>query len=255
MKNMLSLIIYSLERGYLPVIMVEGSTNKDNLWECFLQQPLNLDLSKTKDYKSVLCSRKDYVISPSFEDVYDKKQRNFWGTVISKFVVFNTKTRRYFDSEINNIIKDKSVVACVIRGTDYLSLKPKGHPKQPELCELFEKIQEVMKSTSADYVYLATEEEKYAEAFKLRFPGRVLENKRNYFDEKFKQLGDNSHISCVSFGRENDDYLKSLEYFSSINIVSKCNSLVTGLCGGSQIAVFMNQDRYELLYVFDKGYY
>ena len=23
------------------------------------------------------------------------------------------------------------------------------------------------------------------EAFKLRFPGRVLENKRNYFDEKY----------------------------------------------------------------------
>lgn len=255
LKNMISLIIYSLERGFIPLICIKNNENGKNIWEEFLEQPVYVDIDFEENIKKKCCKRKYFVVYPSFLDVYDRVMKEFWSKVFNRFIIVNPRTEFYFNDEIYKIIKDKKVVACVVRGTDYLTLKPKGHPIQPELGELLDKVQEIMEKTNSDYVYLATEEKRYADVFKLRFPGKILENMRKYFDDSFYKLSSNSSISEVSFDRENDEYLKSLEYFSSINIVSKCNSLVAGLCGGSQIAIYLNNNKYEVMYLFDKGYY
>ena len=72
----------------------------------------------------------------------------------------------------------------------------------------------------------------------------VIENKRRYFNEKYEQEN-LSVISQVHFERENDDYLKMLEYMSSMNIVNKCEYLVTGLSGGSEMAIYRNGNTYK----------
>ena len=46
-----------------------------------------------------------------------------------------------------------------------------------------------------------------------------------------------------------------IEYMSSIDLVSKCDYLVTGLCGGSQMAIYRNGNTYKYSYIFDKGVY
>ena len=59
----------------------------------------------------------------------------------------------------------------------------------------------------------------------------------------------------MHFERENDEYLKGLEYLSSLYIVSQCKALIAGNCGGSQMAVFVNGGRHEYEHVFDLGMY
>ena len=172
--------------------------------------------------------------------------------MLSLFVKYNSDTQSYFEDE-NHLIENKRVVGCVLRSTDYIKLRPSEHPIQPSLEETFDKLHLVMAEYKIDYVYLATEDYLIADAFKKEFPNRVIENKRHYFNDNFEKNA-LDRISQVHFERENDDYLK-MEYISSINIVSRCDCLVTGLNGGSEMAIYRNGNQYKYMYVFDKGVY
>ena len=257
-KNMLSNIIWCVERGFIPIINLFPSessnyTIKSNLWEMFFEQPLS-GCNAEKNSNSIVCPIISSPIIPKFSDARKKERVELWNTVLELFAKYNKSTLEYFDSEIDELIKGKHILACVLRSTDYTKLKPQGHPIQPANQEVFEKIREVMKEYHIDGIYIATEDYNIAEAFKKEFPGMVIENKRRYFNEKYEQEN-LSVISQVHFERENDDYLKMLEYMSSMNIVNKCEYLVTGLSGGSEMAIYRNGNTYKYSYIFDKGVY
>ena len=81
-----------------------------------------------------------------------------------------------------------------------------------------------------------------------------MENKRTYYDRIMKEQSLVS-IANVRFDRENDEHYKGLEYLSSLVILSRCQGLVAGNCGGTRMALFLNEGRYENCKVFDKGLY
>lgn len=257
-KNMLSIIIWCVECGYIPIVDLyptneKSYTQNTNLWEMYFLQPL-FDNEVQQMKKQRVCPIVSSSISPTFNDARDSKKVTLWNTIMELFVKYNKSVLDYFDSEYKECIEGKSVVACVMRSTDYTKLKPSGHPIQPEINSVFKKIREIMRKYNVDYIYLATEDKNISEAFQNEFPNRVIENKRRYFNEQYEHE-DYYQISQVHFNRENDDYLKILEYLSSINLVSKCDYLVTGLCGGSEMAIYRNGNHYKHSYVFDEGVY
>ena len=84
------------------------------------------------------------------------------------------------------------------------------------------------------------------------FPSRVLVNKRCYYDGDYS----NSFLFEVKNPRNNDQYFRNLEYLSSMFILSKCDLLIGGMCGGSQGVLIMRGSKmYEYLYLFDLGDY
>ena len=171
----------------------------------------------------------------------------------------NKKTDEYLQKEEKNIFKpNQRVIGVLCRGTDYTANKPKGHPVQPKVEEVIELAKIKMKEYDCPYIYLATEEKRIEEKFEEEFPGKILTNKRNYYDEFYnirKTKGNQARISLVNFERENDSYYKSLEYISSINLLSKCNLLIGGSTGGTRMALVLNNDRYEYVNLFNKGLY
>ncbi len=259
-REMISNIIWCLENGYKPVIDIDAKignySERTNLWEKMFKQPFETNL---KDIKSkgnyIVCPIKTYVVCPHADDARDSQISSFWNKMYREFFVFNDYCQEYVDNEFNTILKDKKTLGCLGRGTDYLDLKPKGHPIQPSIEELIQKSKQIMEEQNLEYIYLATEEKKIADNFKKSFPGKILENKRYYYDEDYDKNDKISRVSQVSFNRENDDFLKALEYISSITLLSKCNSMVAGLCGGSEAAVYLNGGKYDICYIFDKGIY
>lgn len=262
LKDMLSIMIWCLENEYYPIIEIypesEYYSEKSNLWEMYFNQPFESS-EKVKHLQSKEIELDtpvtSFAVRANMVDVYDDMKVEFWHKLFSKLIVPNERTMEYFDNEYNSILKGKKAVGCVVRGTDYTKLKPKYHPRQPEISELVKKLTQFMEKGGYEYIYLATEEKRIADAIKKKFPGKVLENKRVYFDEKYFSDKHNNAISKVHFDRGNDDYLKMLEYMSSINLVSKCDALVAGLCGGSEISVYWNGLKYSEKYLFDKGLY
>ena len=103
-----------------------------------------------------------------------------------------------------------------------------------------------------DKIYLATEAESIYEQFAAAFPGRLLVNKRSYYDKAMAQQSV-KWIGQVQFDRENDSYWKGLEYYSSINILSRCSALLAGYCGASNMALLLNDEHYERFYIYDLG--
>ena len=125
------------------------------------------------------------------------------------------------------------------------------HPIQPCVDEVIEKVKELL-SNGYQYIYLATDENAVEKCFCEEFPDRVITNKRIYYEaEDYTKTA----VRHIHFDRENDNLLRGIEYYSSMNLLSKCDVLVGGLCGGSQAALLMNGGKYTEVHLFDKGEY
>lgn len=252
LNNVLALSLKAVSNGMVPRIEIRGAEG-DNLWEQFFEQPfLEMDVSGRQ---TVYYEEKKVDIFPGFESVYSDREIKMWGMAYRMFVRLNEKADAYIQKEIRELLPPgRRVLGVLCRGTDYTEKKPTGHPVQPELEDILAKAEEKMKALHCEYIYLATEVGEIDRRFRERFPDKILINKRVYYDEKFREEG-LTWIKDVHFQRENDDYLKGLEYLSSLYILSRCNGIVAGNCGGSQAAVFLNGGRYEDRYLFDLGMY
>lgn len=251
LNDMLGVVLLSLYKGYVPVIDVKYK--ELNIWEMFLRQPFSnqLDLSS---YQVVENENLESFFSPSFKSIYNKNDLKLWCKIYCNFVNLNDVTRKYVEHECQEVFRDgRRVVGVLCRGTDYVTLKPLGHPVQPTLEQIFSLLKVKMKELNLDYIYLATEEKKIEDRFEQEFPGKILINKRSYYDNYYTDKC--TYIREVNFERENDGYYKGLEYFSSIVILSQCQALIGGNTGGSCAAMFMNNMKYEYAHLFDLGCY
>lgn len=253
LENMLDNIIYCLSKDLRPVVMFKNG-EQINLWEQFLEQPYEGMGQLTDQY--IKCDILDAFITwPSIPTREDIRK---YGKIYKAFVKLNRSTQVYFENEYNNILKGKRAIGVLCRGTDYTGNKPKGLPVQPEIRDVIALVKQKMKELDCPWIYLATEEKRIFEQFEAEFPGQILVNKRHYFDDFYdikKQGKDATRISWVHFDREHDSYYRSLEYFSSLNLLSKCVALIAGNCGGSRTSLYLNDNKYEFYHLFDLGLY
>lgn len=241
--NCISHMVYEFATGNLPVMK-----DKFHIWTDFFQQPFGeMPTDQTASVKDGMLSIRFALINPI-------SQRAWWKATQS-FVRLNESAKRYIDEECSAILHNSErVIGVVCRGTDYLILKPHRHPVQPAVDEVIRLCRKWLKNYGYDKIYLATEDEKIYQKFESAFPGQILTNKRSYYDGVMKENGF-ADITQVHFDRENDDFLKGLEYLSSLYILSKCSVIVGGDCGASQMATFLSNGKYERMHIFDKGLY
>ena len=251
LNNMLGIVLLSLYKGYIPVINVRYADL--NIWNMFLKQPFSNYLDQSS-YLAIENENIQSFFSPSFKSIYNKNDLKLWCKIYDNFMKLNDETSTYIERECQEVFRDgRRVMGVLCRGTDYVTLRPLGHPIQPTLEQVFSLLKVKMKELRMDYIYLATEEKKIEERFKQEFPGKILINKRSYYDNYYENKC--TYIREVNFERENDSYYKGLEYFSSIVILSRCQALIGGNTGGSCAAMFMNNMKYEYTHLFDLGCY
>lgn len=261
----LSFIAYAINKGYIPVIdmcnypniyMKDENIGKCNAWELYFEQPMGISLndivasSEKVIYSSSvhLPNRTPFITSL----LNDKKEFELYARIYRDFIKYNKYVGKYTDDELK-IIENKKVLGVLFRGTDYVNGKPKGHPVQPTIKQAIIKAGEIMRNFKCEYIYLASDEKKAQIEFEKAFPEKVLINKRKYYD--LEDIDYSKHfISEVSFSRDNDEFLKGLEYISSINILSKCSCFLGG-CAGTYAAVIINNNEFEHMHVFDLGLY
>lgn len=253
MNNILSLILYSLYHNCIPEICINKGKEQVIQWEWYFKQPFNCKEKNT--FKIISCPRKTGSFSPKFQDIYCQKKLQIWQNIYQRFVHFNSTAQEYIDKEYKKLFEpNKKVLGVICRGTDYITLKPAGHPVQPAVDKVIEYCKQCMDKFEYDAIYLATEEKKIRDMFVHAFPDKILENQRMYYDDIYYKENI-QYIKDVHFNRENNNYWIGLEYLSSITLLSRCNSLVGGNCGGSMAALFMNNNQYEHVHIFNLGLY
>ena len=258
-----SFIAYAIKNNMIPVIDLKNSPNiylpepntmGINAWELFYEQPLGISLDMIPHEEKIVYSSDIFLPNrtPFLKSINDKEEWNMYSSVYRDFIIMNDKTKEYVEQERKKIIGDRKCLGVLCRGTDYTLQHPKNHPVQPAVEEVIKKVSEII--DNYDCIYLATEEKKIFEKFSLAFPGKVLENKRMYYDTLGKDFAKSS-IGDVTFERADDNYQRGIEYLSSMYLLSKCRSFIGGACAGTYAAIIMNNSNYDFKYVYDLGYY
>ena len=255
LSNTLSLILYALFNGYVPIIDINDGEDGYFQWDWFFRQPFEIVCSEGLDGFSRIDCDVDSILYNEGWIFSNDKVDDFivWSFLYRTFVLLNDETKRYIENEENKInISYTDTLGVLVRGTDYVSLKPKWHPVQPDTNEIIKKAEDYMKTLDLHRIYLATEEKQTYLRF-VDYFGKdcILVNDRTYYDDKYKE---GQLIGEVHFDRPRDNYRKSIEYLSSLIILSKCTELCAGNCGGTKFALLYSES-YESPYIFNYGFY
>jgi len=62
-------------------------------------------------------------------------------------------------------------------------------------------------------------------------------------------------LALYSFGIKDERTKRGEDYWIVLNILSSCNSIIAGQCGGTDVALTLNNNQYENVYLFDLGRY
>lgn len=265
--NILPHIAYALANGYVPVIDMENypsiyQIDKENVWETYFEQPCNKGLEAIKDECVIHAPNSFwYRWEPKSCPLMTEQEIRMWGRIYAEYIRYNSETMTYVNQEKESIISTpEKILGALYRGTDYTKGQAIGHPIQPSMKAFAEKVEEMMLKHGYEYIYLASEEKAIVDYMNERFPGKVLINKRVFYDEATNvdySNYNNDHIglSGAVFERENNKYLIGIEYISSMNLAASCDSFVAGACGGTTGVLMMNNLKFREKYIFNLGKY
>lgn len=251
----------ALEKGYIPIVDLQNNPNmylkedqvgKVNAWEYYFKQPCGYSLSDILHSKTVIWG------SGWVNDIFPYKDISFllnkngeinkYKQIAKSFFNLSDKAQNEVD-EMLKLIEKKRTLGVLCRGTDYTSCKPKGHPIQPSISEMFQKVDEVLDKYSCDQIFLGTEDKEIYIRFKERYGEKVITNRKNYIEYH----GEKSIGKLVANDVE-DAYREGMDYLVTIAILSKCNCFVGGHTSGTVGVILMNE-KFDYQFIFDLGLY
>lgn len=249
LNDITSLMLYALARGYVPYIKLKDREPGYIDYDTFFQQPY----MATNEAVVVKCNKTFGYYDYGYYVAFNSKELRRWCFIYDKLVKLNSATQQYIDAEYNSLIHPSfNVLGVVCRGTDFLTDPNPVLPVQPRVEDILEEAVALLRTEKYSHIYLATECESVYKLFQERFPNQLIVNKRTYYDDVMKRhnIG---RITNVHFERDNDNYYKSLEYLSSLVILSRCKALIGGCCGATMTALFFNNLSYEYTHIYNLG--
>ena len=241
-------IAYARKNHMIPVIDMETFKNsyntydeigKVNVWEKFFMQPDHWhlkDIKKSKNIVESMVKRTDVDISESDLEKYLTVQP-FLAKEADEYC------SKYF-------ISTNRILGVLVRGSDYVTMKPYSHCIQPDISLMLEVVKKKFESGAYDLIYLCTEEESIVEKFNDKFYDKVF-----YYPAQRVENTVNGYLSNSPMYKTSDLYRVGADYWIELYALSKCNALVAGDCSGTKVALLLNKNKYEDVYIFKLGRY
>ena len=259
----LGCIINYLKHGYIPILEVASFSNiftgnnkpKDNPWEEFFNQPCGYTLNEVVKMKDVKFFECECVC-----DMPDEK------TIYSNTIMlnYNHKIQEKYMSIKNNIYKEvekiwqnlfgnsTDVLGIFIRGTDYISIEPSGHSRQPSTKRLINDVISMYKKNKYDFIFLGTEDNKIRNLF-IKIFGKKLK----YLIPKDKIVYNYDTGNYLTYNKNvfgNMNFSKT--YLLSVIILSKCVDIISSRTSGAAgVFILSNGFRNKLVYYLGEYYY
>lgn len=253
-----------LNNGYIPVLDLslfpnifnqfnnKSLENNDNPWELFFNQPFDYKLKYVKKYAKkiiyVNCNPKN---RPDTNIYKNNLLLKLWHSVALKYIPIKKEiideSIKYRKKLLNN---SNNVLGVLIRGTDYISMRPKGHPIQPNPNIVIKDVKKMDKSNKYDYFFLTTEDKLIKKKFilsigkKLKYINSNENLKYNY--KKKDYLAFNNNV------KGNINYMKI--YLINIIILSKCLDIICSRTAGS-VGAFIFSNGFRNIKVYFLGRY
>lgn len=267
-KNTIAHVLYALDKGYIPVVDLQHYQNqyfkdnrefKDNTWEYFFEQPCRYGLDDIPRDANIIISdnvlvpEQKYALYPDHLPIEGNNLSQNMKKLFSeykKYFKINSEVKKYLEDGYKKLIgEENEILGILCRGTDYLQLKPKFHPIQPEPEIVLQKARELQSRFHYKKIYLATEDKKIYEIFKEEFGDILIDNGQYRYENT-----NDKYIIDIPVKRENHNYTLAMEYFLSIYILSKCKYFIGGRTSGTLAAYIMN-NVWEYNYIWELGHY
>ncbi len=260
-------IRYALSNGWLPVIDMQNYPNiylpseklgKENSWEYYFEQPLRIGLEQAYSGENIILSHGELnppnLLQPNWDmDFYENKNGILteWRMLIKLGLL---KIKPALMKEIDEVRKklfmpgDK-VLGVLLRGTDYLTERPYGHPIPPPMEFALSTIIAALQDWKCNKIFLATEDKNILKTVKNVFENLCLTYDREYID-----YVPGRRLGCYGLDRANDHFLQGKDYLIQMVLLSMCNSFIAARCSGAT-GVMLMADKFEHTYFFNLGKY
>ena len=248
MSNLLGKALFATSLGAVPSFDILDADGDNYFAQYFNEIPKAGDkLYYDKKYAN---SKRNV---PGIHWDMSRTERIAYQKLYQRYFVLKDEIKEQYDEEtrrIKRIIGDKQATGVVLRGTDYVLTRPKGHPIQPEIAEVVEVLK---KDFSDNYYYVATDEERLLNVLKEYFGERVITSDSVYFDSIYDK--EDKRISYVSFDRDNDKYLRGFEYYRKLYVMSQLDNVAFGMSGASRMVLIMRRPAFKNERILYRGLY
>lgn len=249
--------------GFIPIIDLESFPNifnklnasliSKNPWELFFNQPFGYTLNdvkkNAKNIQFFICNYTPY--RPDENIYFNSILIDYWNRISNAYIPIKNEILIEANNITNRLFKkSKNVLGIFIRGTDYITLKPKGHPIQPTPQTVINDIKEYNKKNNYDYYFISTEDDNIREIFIKEF-----ENKLKYLIYK-KNI--NYNFRSKNYLLYNENILGNLEYSKiyllNMIILANCIDIISSRTSGA-IGIFIFKNGFRYSKVYNLGYY
>jgi len=256
-------LAYADKCGFIPVVdycnyansyLYKEEIGKINSWEYFFEQPSKLTLHDGLKSKRIILGDGRSIHGmpgPSADLFYNRQgELDYWKSICDKYIKVNPSIKNQVN-EAKKIFNGKKVLGVSCRGTDYVALRPHGHPIQPTIEAVMEKIDEVIEEQKYELIYLTVEDKKIIERMQEKYGDKLIMYDRKHADYDPNEIG---LITGYDLGQKDDKYRQGFDYLVSMLLLNECDGLITSLTSGS-LGVMCMSKGFSYLYVFDMGTY
>lgn len=245
--TMFDAIIYNIHQNRCPIVdmqtylihqlnTIQSIADKKNIWTEFFSQPFNIDDDCTS-------SEIDKYVWNNFK--YNEIQLK---SQILNYIHINENLVQNATDFISNTLAEKTL-GILIRGTDYLTIKPKNHPIQPTLQQIFDDVDKII--DLYENIFLCTESATYYSEFVKRYGINVI---KTYQTVRFE------NINCyIASKYQNLTYEQKLiiakQYFISILILTNLNAVILSKTSATSVYQILRQTVPTFEKIYDLGTY
>ena len=200
-----------LKDGFIPIIDLKCFKNifngyntssiDKNPWEYFFHQPFGFTLNnvlKNAKFKRYYHCKTNY-FRPDLDIFSNKVLNDYWHNIAKIYIPLKLEIINEIDQIIKKLFKSsKNILGILVRGTDYISLKPKNHPIPPNNEIVIKDIIELDKKNKYEFFFISTEDDFIRELFIKKFGYKlkylIYRKKINYNYKKGQYLGFNKNV-------------------------------------------------------------
>lgn len=254
-------IRWALDRQYVPYVDFESKrcqyyTGREingtvNAWEYYFEQPAGLTKTQIAKKKNVLLSGIEKGAQQKTKTKFESSFERYKGEACRKIyesIPVRQEIQAEAERKVRELFGPGPVLGVLLRGTDYVALKPKGHPIQPTLETAEEKIDEFLAKYPIERICVVTEEYAYFEALKQKYGDRVFSSD----DDFVREYKPGTYISDTM---TDDPYQRGKNYLIRLLLLAQCDYFVSGITNGSLFAYCNRKQEYKDCFWFDLGLY
>lgn len=260
---------------YRSKIYHQDGANLHNFWAQYFEQTDQGALIEARSKPGWLMSRFSSNFFPGYEiDISDTEVLDEYKDVFRSAISLRKEHVEYFDGIARQLeIYDKPTIGVSLRYSNLGGAK--RHHVQPDVDELILRTQRLVDRYGIAQIFLAVEHDRAIEAFREVFGDRLVtldrpripasgsDNKNSVEQTEFLKAHTtfepsssfDAIIDFKDFGRDDDQFLKTVEYLGEIYCLSRCDHLCCGVTSGSALAYLLKEGQFKTAEFLDLGFY